>query len=406
MAGQPADRRRIRVERNIYRRASGAYEVGFRDVAGKQRWRTIHGGITAARAVRDELLAQRGRGERAEARMRLRFAEAAEEWLDGPVQDLRPRTDECYRNAVTTHLLPRFGSHRLEAISPDDFAALVPGLRDAGLFESTILIVLGVVNRIYRFAARRLNWHGTNPVSVMLSSERPKRAQSKRRRIFEGAELEPTIAAASEPYRTLFTVAALTGARVSELLGLTWTDVRIADLDDSEIEFAWQVDRRGQRQPTKTDGSARTVPIPRELGVTLARHRLASRFVRPNDYVFSTRTGGPLQQRNVSRALRHAQQRAVDAQGNPTFPILRDVDEHGHPVLVPHGALPSMHSFRHTVVSRALLAGESIDEVAFLLGHRDANVTRAVYVRDLADARRRTMRRSRMISEFRELFES
>jgi integrase len=39
-----------------------------------------------------------------------------------------------------------------------------------------------------------------------------------------------------------------------------------------------------------------------------------------------------------------------------------------------------MHSFRHTVASRALLAGESVDEVAFLLGHRDATVTRIVYV--------------------------
>jgi integrase len=45
-----------------------------------------------------------------------------------------------------------------------------------------------------------------------------------------------------------------------------------------------------------------------------------------------------------------------------------------------------------------------VDEIAFLLGHRDANVTRAVYVRELADARRRTMRRSRMIAEFAELF--
>ena len=71
---------------------------------------------------------------------------------------------------------------------------------------------------------------------------------------------------------------------------------------------------------------------------------------------------------------------------------------------VPHGARPSMHSFRHTVASRALVAGESIDEVAFLLGHHDANVTRAVYVRELADARRRSMRRSRMIAEFGELF--
>jgi hypothetical protein len=31
------------------------------------------------------------------------------------------------------------------------------------------------------------------------------------------------------------------------------------------------------------------------------------------------------------------------------------------------------------------LAGGSIDEIAFLLGQRDVNVTRAVYVRELAD---------------------
>jgi integrase len=58
-----------------------------------------------------------------------------------------------------------------------------------------------------------------------------------------------------------------------------------------------------------------------------------------------------------------------------------------------------MHSFRHTVASRALLAGESVDEVAFL-GHRDATVTRTVYVREVADARRRSMRRSRMVAEY------
>jgi hypothetical protein len=69
-------------------------------------------------------------------------------------------------------------------------------------------------------------------------------------------------------------------------------------------------------------------------------------------------------------------------------------------VKVAFGVLPSMHSFRHTVASRALLAGESIDEVAFLLGHRDGNVTRAVYVREVADARRRAMRRDRMTAEF------
>ena len=61
------------------------------------------------------------------------------------------------------------------------------------------------------------------------------------------AAVARVIAAAREPWRTLFMLAALTGARVSELLGLTWADVRLDETDDAEIEFAWQVDRRGQR---------------------------------------------------------------------------------------------------------------------------------------------------------------
>jgi hypothetical protein len=79
MSNRGSGSRRERVERNIYRRASGRYEVGFRDPTGRQRWRTVDGGITAARAVRDQFLAQRGRGERIADNGRLRFADAAKE---------------------------------------------------------------------------------------------------------------------------------------------------------------------------------------------------------------------------------------------------------------------------------------------------------------------------------------
>jgi hypothetical protein len=65
MSKTNATARRVRVERNIYSRpTTGVFEIGFKDGAGVQRWRTVTGGITAARALRDELLAQRGRGER------------------------------------------------------------------------------------------------------------------------------------------------------------------------------------------------------------------------------------------------------------------------------------------------------------------------------------------------------
>jgi integrase len=149
-------------------------------------------------------------------------------------------------------------------------------MRNERKSEATIAAVLGATGRIYKFAARRLGFSGVNPTTLMLPSERPKVSLAKQLPIFTPEQIEQTIAAATEPYRTLFTVAALTGARISELCGLMWADVRLDDLDDAEITFGFQVDRRGNRRPTKTDGSARTVPIPRELALVVARHKRLS----------------------------------------------------------------------------------------------------------------------------------
>jgi len=400
MSGPDDVPRRVRIERNIYRRSTGVLEVGFKDASGIQRWRTVDGGIMAARKLRDELLARRGRGETVAPNSRLRFGEAADAWLAGPVLDLRPTTQAGYRSAVDQNLCPRYGQRRLESITADELAALVRDMRNDGKSEATIAAVLGAAGRIYKFAARRLGFSGVNPTTLMLPSERPKVSLAKRLPIFTPEQIEQTIGAATEPYRTVFTVAALTGARISELCGLTWADIRLDDLDDAEITFGSQVDRHGNRRPTKTDGSARTVPIPRELALVLARHKRLTDDPRLDAFVFATSSSRPLGQRNVARALRKAQHRATDENGQPTFPVLHQSDAAGNPIPAPAGAVPSMHSFRHTVASRALLAGESVDEVAFLLGHRDATVTRVVYIREIADARRRHMRRSQMTAEY------
>ena len=194
-----AEPRRVRVERNIYRRASGVYEVGFKDASGRQRWRTVEADITAARAMRDELLSRRARGERVATTVDFGSPMRPRVGLTDRCVDLRPATRSCYRNAVEQHLLAGFGALRLDAITPDDLAALVRDLRTHGLAESTIVIVVGVTNRIYRYAARRLGWSGMNPVSLMLSSERPKPSQSQAAPGLRRRELEQTIAAADEP---------------------------------------------------------------------------------------------------------------------------------------------------------------------------------------------------------------
>lgn len=81
--------RRVRVERAIYRRPTGVLEVCFKDEAGRLRWRTVDGGILAGRKLRDDLAARRARGESIVPNPKLRFGEAADHWLNGPVLDLR-----------------------------------------------------------------------------------------------------------------------------------------------------------------------------------------------------------------------------------------------------------------------------------------------------------------------------
>jgi hypothetical protein len=277
MADSEGVSRRARVERGIYRRPTGVLEVGFKDEMGRQRWRTVDGGILAARKVRDDLAARRARGESVAPKPKLRFGEAADCRLAGPVVDLRETTQVKYRCMVNQHLRPPFEGRRLDAVNADDLARLVRELRAEGMSEATIVVILGVVGAIYKFATRRLGWSGTNPSSAT----RPAPARST----------SPPACAAQGRSRAL------------------------------------------------------------QMGLRRSR--------------YSTRS-----------------------------------TKRGEPVSVPRGSLPSMHSFRHTVASRALLAGVSVDEIAFLLGHRDANVTRAVYVREVADARRRLMRRSRMVAEF------
>jgi integrase len=403
MRVEGSGRRRERVEPNIYRRRAAdgreVFEVGFRDATGRQRWKTIGGGITAARSVRNDLLGRKARNERVSTNPRLRFGEAADAWLAGPVATLRPATRAVYTNAIETHLRPRFGRIRLDGISGDDAAKLVRDLRNRGAAEWTIRGILSTFGRVFRYATTRLGWLGTDPTTLLGSGERPKTNATARRRIYRGDELAQTLAAAREPTRTLFALAAVTGARLSELLGLTWRDLELADVNAAEVRIEAQVDRSGERRALKTDESRRTIEIPAGLATALKRHQLTSGVPAPSAFVFATRSRRPLSQRNVLRALRQAQARAVDADGRPTFPALIDAlaaVSGKTATKVPPDAAPNFHGFRHSAASLALANGESAEEVSWQLGHKNSVVTRAIYVQELRTVERKARRRARM----------
>lgn len=391
--------RRKRIERNIYARSTGVFEVGYRDSSGRQRWQTVEGGITAARAVRDDLLGRKGRGEKVAPNPKLTFGEAADRWLSTQVEELRPATRAIYRNAVDNHLTARWGRRRLDTIDVDDAARLVRELRAAGLSEWTISGIVKAANRIFKFARRRCNWHGESPFALLENGERPKVSDAPERRIFQGDELAQTIAASQEPWATLFRLASVTGGRESELLGLVWADLDLSDLNAATIQFSHQVDRQGDRVELKTDESKAVLPLPRATAAMMLEHKARSPHKGLRAFVFATRSGRPLGQRNTLRALHRAQAQARDTEGKPTFPELFEHDARGHLLVedgryVPSRAkrrdlqLPDFHALRHG----AAMDCEDAEEARDLLRHKNSNVTRAVYRAHFSTRRREALR--------------
>ncbi len=101
-----------------------------------------------------------------------------------------------------------------------------------------------------------------------------------------------------------------------------------------------------------------------------------------------------------------AQGRAPDGLGHPAFHALQECDARGRAIPPPRGAVPSFHSFRHTAASEAIAAGESAEEVAWQLGHRNSVVTRTVYIQEIKSVERADRRRARVETRYGELFET
>lgn len=399
-------KRRVAVpsNRGIYWRPDGLLEVGYRDADGRLRWRGPYETITAARAARGDARAKARGGEHESANPRLRFGEAADRWLAEQVVELRRQTRARYRSHVDTHLRPRWGNRRMDAIDVTAAARLVRELRASGLAESSIDSVLQVANRVFKFARRHCRWRGENPLELLEHGERPKLSATPERRIYEGDELAQPLAASWEPWTTIFRLAHDIGGRESELLALWWENLELRDPSTATIRFTHQLERGGERVELKTEESKATLPLPRATVRTLLEHKARTRApTGPRSFVFATRDGKPLGQRNLLRVLYIAQERARDAAGRPTFPELFVHDERGELVVDEHGnylrrdvkrrelRLPTFHALRHG----AAMDCDDAEEARDLLRHKNSNVTRAVYRAHFGD-RRRELLRARM----------
>jgi integrase len=163
-----------------------------------------------------------------------------------------------------------------------------------------------------------------------------------------------------------------TGCRRGEALTLKWGDV---DFAGNRIWIRRSLVRG--RLGTPKDGKARAVVLSPALADTLRRLRsqtlknAAERAIESDgdsepqvpEFIFVSRTGGFLDERNVTRSWHR---------------VRREAERHGVRPL-------RLHDARHTFASLALAAGKSVRWVASQLGHANPELTLRVYAHALRE---------------------
>jgi integrase len=192
-------------------------------------------------------------------------------------------------------------------------------------------------------------------------SERP-RDDQKEKRILDADELPKLIEAVEPTYQLIFELAAETGGRISETLGLIWREV---DFEQQTISITRQIDRQGQRVEPKTKRAVRTLEITPELCRKLKAHKLASAYSGVDDFVFATARGTAHDQRNIGGRVMARAVKTADLTITTELPA------------------PTFHCSRYSHGSALIAAGWDAQEVCDRMGHEDAATTMRIYVRAL-----------------------
>lgn len=286
--------------------------------------------------------------------------EFAERWQAEVLTHRKPSTVKAAASHLRVYILPQLGSRRLDELGRETQQQFITRLV-VTVSRKTAMNVFGTLSTMLNTAKA---WgYITDPIRLgaLALPEEPLRAAV---RFFSGEEARNIIAEAREPYRTMFSVLALTGIRAGELLGL--------QVDDLDFERRIIQVRRsvwcGRVQTVKSKASRAPVAIPEAL-VTILRQYLVSWHPNPEEFVFINRMGRPY---NVNRVV----QRGL-------WPVLERLK-------IAHCGL---HAFRHTHTSLLLEVGAPPTVAQAQLRHSDARITLGVYGHVIGDSQRNAVER-------------
>ena len=283
----------------------------------------------------------------------------AEHWLPAMhARGLRPSTLAGYENHVRSAIVPALGGLPLQAVTPTHLNKLYGKLRAAGRAPKTIRNVHGVLSKALA-DAERWGLVGRNPARLadVPTLTRPKL------RVWSPEQTRAFLATvAGDRLVAAWLLAATTGMRRGELLGLRWVDV---DIDAGVVRVAQARVRAGNRvvagEP-KTARGRRTIALDPATAAALRQRRkrqaeerlLAGSAYEDNGLVFTMPDGSPIHPNRFSLWFRTRARRA-------TLPAIR------------------LHDLRHSYATAGLAAGVPPKVMSERLGHATVAFTLDTY---------------------------
>src|SRR5699024_4484963 len=160
----------------------------------------------------------------------------------------------------------------------------------------------------------------------------------------------------NDRYYTLFMVLFYSGARIGEILALTWNDI---DFNNNLIDINKRYYKTKIDTP-KNESSIRKIKLPNHTVNLLRQLKLKEKY-KKDDYVIFGEFYKPLNQSTVAQMFYKYLDEFIDDEGNQTLKMIR------------------LHDFRHSHASYLINKGYDIQIVRRRLGHNKISTTYDIY---------------------------